>query len=173
LVLSLLICVAPASAHVFVAPTNLTIHAKGSTVSGMLVGRPECRGGQTIVLVVDGHVIDSTTTDTRGRYAFSYTLQPPSTVQTRFGGSHTGAHPHRHICRPSASRLVKTTAVRGASGTRNNTGGTDQSDTAAFTGTDVRVPLTLAIVGLILGASLLLLARRGHQRGAEHSSEVR
>ena len=149
-----------ASAHVFVAPTHLTIHVRDSTVSGMLVGRPECRGGQTVHLVIDGHVVDSTTTDVKGRYAFSFTPEPPVRIQTTFGGSQSGLHPHRHECRPSASRLVTRGAVLGASGSATPSGGTEAAAGAAFTGADVRAPLALTVIAVLLGASILLIVRR-------------
>jgi hypothetical protein len=159
LVVSLVMCTA-ATAHVFVAPTHLTIHVKNSTVSGMLVGRPECRGGQTVHLVIDGQVIDSTTTDTKGRYVFSYTPQPPVRIQTRFDGSQSGPHPHRHMCQPSASRLVTRGAVLGTSGSATANSGTEPAATAAFTGADVRMPVALGVIAILVGASLLFIVRR-------------
>lgn len=114
-----------------------------------------------MLLVIAGHVIDSTTTDAKGRYTFSYTPQPPASIQTRFGGSRTGQHPHKHICQASASRVVTTGAVAGAGGAAGGTGGTEQvAATAASTGADLRVPIALMIIALLLGASSLLLARR-------------
>jgi hypothetical protein len=158
LIVSVLIGVAPASAHVFDAPTHLTIQVRDSTVSGVLVARPECRDGQTVRLIVNGQVIASTTTDAKGRYAFAYTPQPPVRIQTRFGGSQSGNHPHRHICRPSESRLVSPGAVRGASGTNSN--GVTPLGATGSTGADIQVPLTVAVICLLLGTGLLLLGRR-------------
>ena len=95
-----------ASATVFVGQTNLTIHVDGTSISGKLVGRPECRPNQTIELWVDGALQDTTTTDGDGNYGFTYPLVPPTDVQTRFGGSRTGEHPDRFICAPALSRIV-------------------------------------------------------------------
>ena len=71
-----------ANARVFVGQTNLNIHVQQDVVSGMLVGRPECRGNQTIDLYVGGLWVDATTTDSAGHYAFAFTAVPPTTVQT-------------------------------------------------------------------------------------------
>ena len=95
-----------ADAAVFVGHTNLTIHVRGQTVSGKLVGRPECRPGQTIELWVDGALQDTTTTDSKGNYSFDTSIAVGDDVQTRFQGSRTGEHPDRFICEPSQSRIV-------------------------------------------------------------------
>ena len=155
-IVSLLMCAA-ASAHVFSAPTNLSIQVKDSIVFGKLASRPECRGGQTIRLLIDGQVIDSTTTDAQGRYTFSFTPESGVRIQTRFDGSRSGHHPHRHVCQPSTSRLVTHGAVLGTGGTTS--GGADPGATAA-SGADVRVPVAIAVIGVLLGASLLLIVRR-------------
>jgi len=105
-----------ASAGVFVGQTNLNIHVQEDVVSGMLVGRPECRGNQTIDLYVGGLWVDATTTDSAGHYAFAFTTVPPTTVQTTFGGSQAGQHPDRFDCTPSESRLVKINKVKTARG---------------------------------------------------------
>src|SRR5215203_3376671 len=96
----------PAGAKVFVGHTNLTIHVTTQSVTGKLVGRPECRPGQTIELFVDGLLSQTTITDDMGNYSFSVTAAAPSKDQTRFEGSRTGEHPDRFICAPSLSRLV-------------------------------------------------------------------
>ena len=82
-----------ANARVFVGQTNLNIHVQQDVVSGMLVGRPECRGNQTIDLYVGGLWVDATTTDSAGHYAFAFTAVPPTTVQTTFAGSQAGRAP--------------------------------------------------------------------------------
>ena len=105
-----------ASAGVFVGQTNLNIHVQEDVVSGMLVGRPECRGNQTIDLYVDGVWVDATTTDSSGHYAFAFTAVPPTTVQTRFAGSKEGVHPNNHDCLPADSRLVVVNKVKTANG---------------------------------------------------------
>ena len=105
-----------ATAAVFVGHTNLTIHVQQDVVTGMLVGRPECRGNQTIDLYVDGVWADATTTDSTGKYAFSFTAVPPTTVQTRFAGSQAGEHPDRFDCTPSDSRVVVVNKVKTAHG---------------------------------------------------------
>ena len=105
-----------ASARVFVGQTNLNIHVQQDVVSGMLVGRPECRGNQTIDLYVGGLWVDATTTDSSGHYAFSFTAIPPTTVQTRFAGSKEGVHPNNHDCLPADSRLVVVNKVKTAKG---------------------------------------------------------
>lgn len=105
-----------ASAGVFVGQTNLTIHVQQDVVTGMLVGRPECRGNQTIDLYVDGVWADATTTDPAGNYAFSFTAVPPTTVQTQFAGSQAGVHPDRFDCTPSDSRVVVINKVKTANG---------------------------------------------------------
>ncbi len=105
-----------ASAGVFVGQTNLTIHVQQDVVTGMLVGRPECRGNQTIGLYVDGVWVDATTTDSAGNYAFSFTAVPPTTVQTQFAGSQAGVHPDRFDCTPSDSRVVVINKVKTANG---------------------------------------------------------
>jgi hypothetical protein len=96
-----------ADAAVFVGHTNLTIHVKGQTVSGKLVGRPECRPNQTIELFVDGVSQGTTTTDGSGNYSFTGSFSAGSTVYTFFAGSQTGLHPNRFICTPAVSRVVK------------------------------------------------------------------
>ena len=113
---------------------------------------------QTIRLLIDGQVIDSTTTDAQGRYTFSFTPESGVRIQTRFEGSRSGHHPHRHVCQPSASRLVTHGAVLGTGGGTTG-GGADPGATAA-SGSDVRVPVALAVIGILLGASLLLIVRR-------------
>ena len=150
-----------ANAHVFVAPTHLTIHVKDSAVSGMLVGRPDCRGGQIVNLIVDDQPIDSTTTDSKGRYAFSFTPEPRDRIQTTFGGSQKGPHPHRHECLPSSSRVVShgRVAVLGESGSRT-IAPAGPGAASAFTGGDVRAPTTVLLVALILGVSSLFIVRR-------------
>jgi len=95
-----------ADAAVFVGHTNLTIHVRGQTVSGKLVGRPECRPNQTIELWIDGVLQDTTTTDANGNYSFDTSISVGDDVQTRFQGSRTGQHPNRFICSPSNSRIV-------------------------------------------------------------------
>jgi hypothetical protein len=105
-----------ASAGVFVGQTNLTIHVQQDVVTGMLVGRPECRGNQTIDLYVDGVWVDATTTDSSGNYAFAFTAVPPTTVQTRFAGSKEGVHPNNHDCLPADSRVVVVNKVKTANG---------------------------------------------------------
>jgi hypothetical protein len=91
---------------VSVGHTNLTIHVKGSSVTGKLVGKPECRPNQTIELWIDGVSQTSTTTDGAGNYAFTWPLAAGNTVQTFFGGSQTGMHPNRFVCTPALSQLV-------------------------------------------------------------------
>jgi hypothetical protein len=93
-------------ANVSVGHTNLTIHVKGSSVTGKLVGKPECRPNQTIELWIDGVSQTTTTTDGAGNYAFTWPLSAGNTVQTFFGGSQTGLHPNRFVCTPALSRLV-------------------------------------------------------------------
>ena len=105
-----------ANARVFVGQTNLNIHVQQDVVSGMLVGRPECRGNQTIDLYVGGLWVDATTTDSAGHYAFAFTAVPPTTVQTTFAGSQAGVHPDRFDCTPSESRVVKINKVKTAKG---------------------------------------------------------
>ena len=105
-----------ASADVFVGQTNLTIHVQENVITGMLVGRPECRGNQVIDLYVGGVLTDSTTTDGSGNYAFSITLGPPTTAQTQFAGSEIGVHPDRFTCTPSESRVVQVDKVKTANG---------------------------------------------------------
>jgi len=95
-----------ASAAVFVGHTNLTIHVRGQTVSGKLVGRPQCRPDQAIELWIDGVLEDTTTTDAKGNYSFDTSITVGDDVQTRFGGSRTGQHPDRFICEPAQSRIV-------------------------------------------------------------------
>jgi hypothetical protein len=118
LVVSLGALMAPqvAAATVFVGQTNLTIHVQQDRITGMLVGRPECRGDQPIDLYVAGVHVDTTNTDGAGHYAFSYTSVPPTTVQTRFAGSQSGSHPDRFICTPSESRVVVIDKVKTAQG---------------------------------------------------------
>ena len=105
-----------ASAGVFVGQTNLNIHVQQDVVTGMLVGRPECRGNQTIDLYVGGVWADATTTDPAGHYAFAFTAVPPTTVQTRFAGSKEGVHPNNHDCLPADSRVVVVNKVKTANG---------------------------------------------------------
>lgn len=105
-----------AGANVFVGQTNLNIHVQEDWVTGMLVGRPECRGNQTIDLYVDGVWVDATTTGPAGDYAFAYTTVPPTTVQTRFAGSKEGVHPNNHDCLPANSRIVDVWKVKTANG---------------------------------------------------------
>jgi hypothetical protein len=93
-------------AEVSVGHTNLTIHVKGSSVTGKLVGKPACRPNQKIDLLIDGVSQTSTMTDSAGNYAFTWPLSAGNTVQTSFGGSHTGQHPNRLVCTPALSRLV-------------------------------------------------------------------
>ncbi len=94
-------------ADVFVGHTNLTIHATNSSVSGKLVGKPQCRPGQTIELFVDGASQGTTTTDGSGNYSFTGSFTAGSSVYTFFGGSQTGQHPNRFVCTPAVSRVVK------------------------------------------------------------------
>jgi hypothetical protein len=82
----------------------------------MLLGRPDCRGGQHIELYVDGVLADTTTTDATGHYGFAFTAVPPTTDQTTFAGSQTGVHPDRFTCTPSESRIVVVDKVKTASG---------------------------------------------------------
>ena len=110
-----------ASAGVFVGQTNLNIHVQEDRVTGMLVGRPECRGDQRIDLYVGGVWTDWTTTDGLGNYGFDLTSVPPTTVQTRFAGSQTGVHPDRFTCTPSVSRIVDVWKVKTANGPAKTT----------------------------------------------------
>ena len=105
-----------AGAGVWVGQTNLNIHVQENWVSGMLVGRPECRGNQTIDLYVGGVWVDATTTEADGGYVFAITVVPPTTVQTRFAGSKEGVHPNNHDCLPADSRLVVVNKVKTANG---------------------------------------------------------
>jgi len=105
-----------ADAAVFVGQTNLTIHVRGQTVSGKLVGRPECRPNQTIELWIDGVLQDTTLTDGRGNYSFDTSIAVGDDVQTRFQGSRTGEHPDRFICAPSNSRIVVIKHLKGSHG---------------------------------------------------------
>jgi len=105
-----------ADAAVFVGHTNLTIHVRGQTVSGKLVGRPECRPNQTIELWIDGVLQDTTTTDANGNYSFDTSISVGGDVQTRFQGSRTGQHPNRFICSPSNSRIVVVKHVKDSHG---------------------------------------------------------
>jgi hypothetical protein len=96
----------PSSAAVFSAPTNLTIHVRGSAVFGKLVGPPQCRNNQRIHLWVNGTHVRSTLTDSGGNYLFQTSLTSGDEVQTIFLGSREGNHPDRSNCAPSASRVV-------------------------------------------------------------------
>ncbi len=93
-------------AAVFVGQTNLTIHVSGSSVTGKLVGRPECRPDQPLELLVDGAVQSTTTTDGAGNYTFTGSFSSGSSVQTSFGGSQAGLHPDRFDCTPALSRYT-------------------------------------------------------------------
>jgi len=106
LVTVILLTTQMAGAAVLVGQTNLTIHVRGQTVSGKLVGRPECRPNQTIELWIDGVLQDTTSTDANGNYSFDTSKAVGDDVQTRFEGSRTGQHPNRFICAPSNSRIV-------------------------------------------------------------------
>ena len=106
-----------ANARVFVGQTNLNIHVQQDVVSGMLVGRPECRGNQTIDLYVGGLWVDATTTDSAGHYAFAFTAVPPTTVQTRFAGSQAGRAPRSlRLHAIGVSVVVKINKVKTANG---------------------------------------------------------
>src|SRR3954451_10506453 len=83
----IVLLVQPVSAMVIVGHTNLTIHVTGSSVSGKLVGKPQCRPNQTIELFVDGASQGTTSTDGSGNYSFTGSFSSGSTVYTFFGGS--------------------------------------------------------------------------------------
>jgi hypothetical protein len=150
---------AAASAHVYVAPTHLTIHHDDGEVFGMLVGRPACRPGRTIELLVDGETAGSTGTDAAGRYR-SDVPADAVTLQTRFAGIREGAHPHRHVCLGSASRSIALTEVEAAGGGRSIPPVATGPDTAAFTGSSI-VPAAVLAALAALGVLLLLVGRRG------------
>jgi hypothetical protein len=122
-----------ADAAVFVGQTNLTIHVRGQTVSGKLVGRPECRPNQTIELWIDGVLQDTTQTDGRGNYSFDTSIAVGDDVQTRFQGSRTGEHPDRFICAPSNSRIVVIKHLKDSHG-EERTGGPTPSARQTFSG---------------------------------------
>src|SRR3954447_18794479 len=105
-----------ANAAVFVGHTNLTIHVSGQTVSGKLVGRPECRPNQSIELWVDGVLQDTTVTDGGGNYSFYASIAVGDDVQTRFEGSRVGQHPNRFVCTPSSSRVVVIKHLKNSNG---------------------------------------------------------
>jgi hypothetical protein len=125
---AIFLSVQPASANVFVGHTNLTIHVTGSSVSGKLVGNPQCRPDQTIELFVDGASQGTTSTDGSGNYSFTGSFSTGSTVYTFFAGSQTGLHPNRFVCTPAVSRVVTITG-RGhgeGGGNENHSGNDDE-----------------------------------------------
>jgi hypothetical protein len=165
-------------AHVFTAPTALSIQQRGGpvdagetvTITGKLAGRPPCRAGQSIDLVrLGGGLVATTTTDASGRYRFEITAVERFAVQARFGGSSAGVHPHSHLCDAATSRLLrlKITGEAGplvlGEGSRRAGGGeviAAAADGTPLTGGNV-VPIGIAAVALlVLGVTALSIARR-------------
>jgi hypothetical protein len=106
----------PATAHVSVDQTSLTIQGPGrrtveigevATISGTLRGHPRCRPNQEIQLLEGGTVVDTTFTDDEGNYTFTFVVTGPTALQTHFDGSSSGIHPHLHVCAASTSRVIR------------------------------------------------------------------
>lgn len=140
-----------------VAPTNLTIHADDAHVYGKLTGRPSCRDGQTIELVLDGVEIATATTGPDGRYSFDYGLVPPAEIRARFGGSTSGVHPDTLICTASISRVLRFVPGAGSARPSGPTPptGPDVGGAAISVGTAIRATLaTWLQASTTLGAAV-------------------
>jgi hypothetical protein len=177
LVASLAFTSAAARAHVFVAPTALSIQLRGGpvdpgetvTITGRLAGRPACRANQRIDLVQNGvGVVATTTTDASGFYRFQVTVTEDTAFRTRFSGSASGVHPHSHVCAGSSSRLLRVKVrgpdVLGEAGTQP--GNQPAGDTitgvpgTALSGSDF-LPFAVAAGGLLIaGMAAVLITRR-------------
>jgi hypothetical protein len=144
IVIATLFLVQPVSAKVFVGHTNLTIHVKGSSVTGKLVGNPKCRPDQTIELFVDGLSQGTTSTDGSGNYSFTGSFSAGSTVYTFFAGSKSGEHPDRFVCTPAVSRVVKIKGHGHGDGDDDDHGHHgDDDDDAVSIGALARLPIAL------------------------------
>jgi len=114
-----------AVAHVSVRKTALSIHTRGRvdvgttiTITGKLTGHPSCRANQDInPIEVGTGIVDSTTTDAEGNYAFEWLVTGDAALQTHFSGSMAGVHPHAHLCAAATSRVLRIrTKSNGAGG---------------------------------------------------------
>lgn len=161
-----------AQATASVAPTNLTIQVRDGRVFGILTGRPACRAGQSIELVVNGVQTSTTTTGARGRYSFTISLDAGSQVRTEFEGAIIGVHPDTLVCRGSTSKTIVVRGVLPGGGSNGGgpggtTGGTVPVDPAggtAFAGGELAVAAGAGLVALATGVFLLMVARRSRSR---------
>ncbi len=174
------------AAHVFVDHTTLTIKASPTgpvtagqvvTISGRLVGKPECRAFQPIELIRLGTAeTQTTTTDAQGRYTFQVTVSEDSAFQAHFRGTRDGRHPHAHVCSASTSRVLRIrvrggggstrdgtatpTAVEGADARRTTDVVATDADGTAFTGSDLVRVAVLSTLLLLMGTSAVVIGRR-------------
>lgn len=151
-----------------VAPTNLTIQVRDGRVFGILTGRPVCRAGQPIELVVNGVETATATTNARGRYSFTFALDAGSQVRTEFEGAIVGIHPDTLVCRGSTSKAIVVRGVRpgggssggGPGGAAGGTAPVSSAGGTAFSGREVVVAAGAGLVALATGVFLIMVARR-------------
>lgn len=109
-----------ADAHVRVEPTTLTLRVSDTTPSKgdkvVFTGHlrsdwSKCFANQSVKLIRNGVVLASRKTDTTGVVKFIRRLRHSGHWQLKYSGRKWGLHPHRHVCKPSASDVIKVTVT--------------------------------------------------------------
>lgn len=104
-----------ADAHVRIEPTRLTLRVsdrrvdKGDKVvfTGHLKSAwNKCYAFQPVKLIRNGVVRASRKTNSTGIVKFIRHLRHSGYWHLKYRGRRWGLHPHRHVCRPSASNIV-------------------------------------------------------------------
>jgi hypothetical protein len=109
-----------AEAHVRVEKTHLKLQVsdkqirKGETVkfTGTLTSNwSKCYANRPVKLMRDGVVKRSKKTNVDGIVKWTWDVRATGKWQLWFKGRKWGEHPHRHVCKPSYSNIIKITVT--------------------------------------------------------------
>ena len=116
-----LLLAGPAEAHVRTASTHMSLSAskthvkQGTKVTFKIKLRSpwsKCYANQTVGWYKNGNFRRNRTTDANGNITFSKKMNHTGTFQAKYAGRKWGKHPHKHVCKPSASNKVRVKVKR-------------------------------------------------------------
>ena len=110
----------PASAHVKTANTHINLSVsdakvkQGTKVTFKIVLKSswaKCYANQTVKWFKNGNFKRNRTTNANGVIKFTKKMTNTGTFQAKYPGREWGKHPHKHVCKGSASDRVKVKVI--------------------------------------------------------------
>src|SRR5262245_3837796 len=120
LMIGSMLLVAPAGANTTITThTKLTVNDK-SVKAGTKVNwkievnakNKKCYANQKVKWFKNGHCKHYKQLGANGIVKFKKKMWNTSKYQARYPGRHFGVHPHRHVCDPSRSKVIKITVKK-------------------------------------------------------------